>query len=484
MTTNNSFKFLFKSLSLILLSLFLFITTFNSQAHILTNAINSNSILGLKDSKIEVEHLINFPYTELDNVYKLLDKDGDRLVSQQEESQLLEYLQTHYFLIFNTSSNLEDLDKLVFPTLILKIEFELPQKNFKNLSINNRIEIESSLENDWVITEQEASELKLVNPEYYPDKTLVSKAIKPPVEFLKLNSNNLEKKPLLINTNLDKLKEFLKQPNYSPFALASLLFACLVFGVIHSFQPGHGKAIISTYLLAIKGGFKDSLVVSLSATISHTLVIILLAVLWALFKDGLSFLIPLSFWGEFKFEISKVFFNPIWLSQILKNLGALLLILSGLYLAFKYYQQYLTYKLTKKFKNPNPNHYQTPINTDLKFNQKITVLDHGDHKHFIPLQKINLKESIFLGLSTGLTPCLDAFLILSLSISLGLGWLGVIMLVFFSCGLGASLAVVGFLSSKAFKTFRLDRFELIALLSPLLSALLLVALGVYQLTNR
>jgi ABC-type nickel/cobalt efflux system permease component RcnA len=56
---------------------------------------------------------------------------------------------------------------------------------------------------------------------------------------------------------------------YLPVALA--------LGALHALEPGHGKSLASAYLVAGKHTWKDALVLGAATTVSHTAVVVLLA---------------------------------------------------------------------------------------------------------------------------------------------------------------------------------------------------------------
>ena len=50
-----------------------------------------------------------------------------------------------------------------------------------------------------------------------------------------------------------------------------------VLGMAHALEPGHSKTVMASYLVAIKGRTRDAITLGLVTTVTHTLVIFLLA---------------------------------------------------------------------------------------------------------------------------------------------------------------------------------------------------------------
>ena len=49
-------------------------------------------------------------------------------------------------------------------------------------------------------------------------------------------------------------------------------------GVLHSLEPGHGKGVVSAYLITHHAKVKDVIIVGIISAIAHTLSIVFLAV--------------------------------------------------------------------------------------------------------------------------------------------------------------------------------------------------------------
>lgn len=183
------------------------------------------------------------------------------------------------------------------------------------------------------------------------------------------------------------------------FALA----VSFVLGALHALTPGHGKAIVASYLVGSKGTVWHALNLGLIVTITHTASVFLL---------GLA-----SVWLTAVFVPSNVI-------KTLNIVSGLSVLLFGLYLVVKRGQRVLLHQ---------HDHYHEH--------------DVG-HKHHHD-GAINWKNLVPLGVSGGIVPCVDALAILIVAVSLGKIVLGLLLLTAFSVGLAAALVAIGVIAVLA-----------------------------------
>ncbi len=455
-----------------------------SYAHLVRNAITRTTAVVYND-KQELSILldINVPSSELDVVFGSFDKNIDKVFDDSENKEYLSKLRDNLYINYDSVdyrpisvellTPYNNLEQVVVPTIELQINYGkvILDQNPKEIKIYNKLKFNTVLAQDWNISLDKNVNVTFDNIGYYPDKTLVSEQLNTTIASPK-GINNLSFFNRISNNELfSKVKSFLRNPDYSFQNLLIILGICAIFGALHAFQPGHGKAIIGSYLSAINGTFKDSVIMAISTTISHTFIILLLGLLWAVFKDGFKLLIP---YINFTIDIPKEWINIPVLANWIRILSSLSLLIFGFFLILKSYKNYVDYKLASK-----SNKYDE-IQLDIDSNKPFTILDHGDHKHYLPSKRLNLKESILLGINTGFTPCFDALIIFTLSISLGLGWLGFWMLLIFSIGLGISLSLIGYITAKvinkASRTF--SQAEQIAVLLPIFSSIAIIIVAI------
>ena len=61
-------------------------------------------------------------------------------------------------------------------------------------------------------------------------------------------------------------------------SIGLILLAAFGIGALHALEPGHGKSIMGAYLVASHGGIRHAFLLGLVVTVTHTLVVFLLAI--------------------------------------------------------------------------------------------------------------------------------------------------------------------------------------------------------------
>src|SRR3989454_12524667 len=73
--------------------------------------------------------------------------------------------------------------------------------------------------------------------------------------------------------------------------------AAVVLGALHGLEPGHSKTMMAAFIVAIRGTVKQATLLGLSATVSHT------AIIWVLAFIGLRYA------GQFDVETTEPYFQ-------------------------------------------------------------------------------------------------------------------------------------------------------------------------------
>jgi ABC-type nickel/cobalt efflux system permease component RcnA len=172
------------------------------------------------------------------------------------------------------------------------------------------------------------------------------------------------------------------------------LLLCLLWGALHALSPGHGKAIVSSYLIAQDARWRHIALVGGVVTLAHTSVVLVLAVAAVLLEDRFVF--------------------PRWLQPA----GAILILLVGL------------------------NQVRRGV---LNLAGHASSHSHGGHHHGIlpACAPRSTWELVAVGLSGGMAPCPSAIVLLLFSLQIGRPALGLGGLAAFSLGLAGALIVVG-----------------------------------------
>lgn len=202
------------------------------------------------------------------------------------------------------------------------------------------------------------------------------------------------------------------------------LGAAAVLGAAHALAPGHGKTIVSAYLVGSRGSIFDALRLGAIVTFTHTA---------SVFVFGL-----LAYYLAETIDLRSI-------EPLLQKASGALIAAIGIWLLYT--------RLRPRAATPQP----------------ISAI--GDHGH--PHSAASLKA---LGVSGGIVPCPEALSLLLLALSRGQSLYGLVLLVSFSFGL--ALVLIGLGLAAVLLSPQLNRFQQLAITLPIMSALVLIVMGV------
>ena len=215
----------------------------------------------------------------------------------------------------------------------------------------------------------------------------------------------------------------------SALVVLASLAAALFWGAAHALSPGHGKTIVSAYLVGKRGTPRDAALLGLVVTVTHTL---------GVFALGLVTL-ALSQW-----------IVPDRLYPWLNLTAGVAVVAVGLGVLRARAGDWL--------------------------HERAHRHGHDHHHHDHDLSKRGL---LAVGISGGILPCPSALVVLLAAISLHRLAFGLVLIVAFSTGLALSIAGIGLVAvyaKRAFARARLDGLLIRAL--PAVSALGILVAGV------
>lgn len=266
----------------------------------------------------------------------------------------------------------------------------------------------------------------------------------------------------------DGMESIQQQPDWqNTWLLLSLSF---FYGIFHAAGPGHGKAVLTTYLLTRPEQLKRGLLLSLLAALLQGLTAILLV---SLLVHGLGWLARETF--------SSVLY--------LERLSFLLILLLGLWLIGRALRQAWLLRPTRK----TPLNSFTPVTTPLATQRmapaanaaNAVCADCGKVHHVAPAQVEgrNWVENTGLLLSIGLRPCSGAVLVLVVANLLGLWWVGVLSALAMALGTALTVGTLALVAVQARQLAqRLIRLQgnglrLLGIAAALLGGLVILLLG-------
>jgi ABC-type nickel/cobalt efflux system permease component RcnA len=225
------------------------------------------------------------------------------------------------------------------------------------------------------------------------------------------------------------------------------LGAALFWGAAHALLPGHGKAIVTAYLVGTRGTPRHAALLGLITTVTHTIGVFAL--------------------GGVTLLLSQVIV-PETLYPWIELLSGILVVTIG--------ASVLRSRLRSK--GDGHAHHHHPEG-DVGLHHHHHQSDVGVHLHHSHAPDPGRRGLIAVGISGGLLPCPSALVVLLAAISLHRVAFGMLLIVAFSVGLALAITGVGLLAVLAKRAFARVSFErgLVALL-PAASAFVILVAGI------
>jgi ABC-type nickel/cobalt efflux system permease component RcnA len=210
----------------------------------------------------------------------------------------------------------------------------------------------------------------------------------------------------------------------SLLVILASLGAALFWGAAHALSPGHGKAIVTAYLVGRRGTPRQAALLGLIVTITHTIGVFALGLVTLALSQ---FIVPEQLYP--------------WLNL---TSGALVVAIGASVLRARWRHRHA----------------------------------HAHHHHHHPETGSSFRSLLAVGVSGGLLPCPSALVVLLAAISLHRVAFGLLLIVAFSAGLALTITAVGCAAVLARGAFGRLSFEgPLARLLPAASALVILAAG-------
>jgi len=280
-----------------------------------------------------------------------------------------------------------------------------------------------------------------------------------------------------------------------PHVMILYLLMAIIIGAFHSLSPGHGKALIGAYIIGTKGTVGDAVTLGIVTAASHTVSVLILGVILLLAFNSVV---------------------PDNIAAYLNAVSGLIIVIIGFYLLRQRVRDLLhkhhsherhAHNHSEHSHHEQDNHDHHHSHHDghdhIHDHHHHHAHEHSDHVHHqnghdhehhhdedhhanghdhthITMESIQKKgfwTNIMMGISGGMVPCPTALVVLFLAISVKKLALGLLLIVFFSFGLAATLTVLGILFAKGSKLIdRYDNNNIVPKL-PVISAGIIIILG-------
>ena len=222
----------------------------------------------------------------------------------------------------------------------------------------------------------------------------------------------------------------------SALVIFASLAAALFWGAAHALSPGHGKTIVTAYLVGQRGTPRHAALLGLIVTVTHTIGVFALGLVTLALSQ---FIVPDTLYP--------------WL-----NLASGVLVVGVGLTVFRL--------RVKDWLHTHAHHHGHSHH-------------HGHEHSHVPEPGTGLRGVVAVGVSGGLLPCPSALVVLLAAISLHRVAFGLILILAFSTGLALSITGIGLAAVLAKKAFARASFDgrLIRAL-PAVSALVILVAGV------
>jgi len=245
--------------------------------------------------------------------------------------------------------------------------------------------------------------------------------------------------------------------------------SALALGALHSLEPGHGKGVMTAYLISSRARMRDAVLLGVTSAVSHTFSILMLALIAT---TALEYAVPTQIEAWLSL-LSGVVIMMIGLRMVYLRLYPPVVSLGGI----KVREGANTYVCSHGHVHHNSDHSGHDHH---HHHHDDTAVHH--HGHELPMvQEGNSLRSkrrlLSIGVLTGLIPCPSALVMLLAAISAGQITLGIGLVIAFSIGGAVALSLLGILILKAENKVRyLERRRFTDLMASA-SALLIVVIG-------
>ena len=245
--------------------------------------------------------------------------------------------------------------------------------------------------------------------------------------------------------------------------------SAMLLGALHGLEPGHSKTMMAAFIVAIRGTIAQAVILGLSATISHT------AVVWMVAMLGL------TYGQQWNAEATEPY---------LKIISAVLIIGVALWVMWRTHRQHRGYLKLDPHRHDHHHDHEHGHHPDYSYDQDNAMMiykDDHERAHARQLQKfvtnknITMGQIIIFGLTGGLIPCPAAITVLLLCLQLKQFTLGAMLVLCFSIGLAVTLTASGIIAAWGMKraSARWHGLNELAERAPYISSVIIICVGLF-----
>ncbi|MBO1016933.1 nickel/cobalt efflux transporter RcnA [Achromobacter sp. SD115] len=260
--------------------------------------------------------------------------------------------------------------------------------------------------------------------------------------------------------------------------------SAILLGALHGLEPGHSKTMMAAFIVAIRGTVWQAVLLGITATISHTLIV------WGIGLGGL------YLWRGVAAEELEPYFQLA---------SGVIIVLIAAWMFWRTWRDQHgashdhhhhdhrndhghahshAVAFTEPDQRQRDHRHEGPRGLDVAGvgYQDAHQLAHANdiRRRFANRNVTNWQIALF-GLTGGLIPCPAAITVLLLCLQLKEFTLGAVLVLCFSIGLAITLVTVGAVAALSVRQVnkRAPWFSAVAQRAPYLSSLLIIAVGIY-----
>lgn len=235
------------------------------------------------------------------------------------------------------------------------------------------------------------------------------------------------------------------------------LFApsAVLLGALHGLEPGHSKTLMAAYIVAIRGTLFQAVLLGLAATVSHT------ALVWIIALLGLHL-------GQ-RFNVGAV-------EPVLQTVSAAVILGIALWMIWR------TWRATSGRRHAH-DHSHHGHDHDHDHDDDEHAREHAEQlRQALRNQRISNGRIAWFGLTGGLIPCPASITVLMVCLQSRAPALGMVLVLCFSIGLALTLVASGVVASLSVRQAERhwQGFGALAHRAPYLSGALMLLVALYM----
>jgi nickel/cobalt exporter len=244
--------------------------------------------------------------------------------------------------------------------------------------------------------------------------------------------------------------------------------SAILLGALHGLEPGHSKTMMAAFIVAVRGTVRQAVLLGLAATLSHTMVVWLVALggMW-LFRD-------------LRAEETEPYFQVA---------SGVIIIGMALWMLWRVRQdQHHDHHHSHDHDHDHDHHHHHHHKTDDVLDQALgQPSDAHERAHAEDIRRrfsgreVSTGQIALFGLTGGLIPCPGAITVLMLCLQLKKVALGAVLVVSFSIGLALTLVASGVIAALSVRHVarRWSGFGEAMRRAPFLSGIIILLVGFY-----